>query len=162
MLYLASSIIFRVWASTSCATLTSDASCDNAASMGTGLIMPIMVLPCSVYTEMRHGSAMFKRMSVESTLPACPGLHTSKTLQFSAKAMPLLRSVVPSAADGLLPFKWGRSRPAHDPKESVAPFFLIERPVHFGNGRSPVSSRKSEFGDSGRSRGNRRPGQDPG
>jgi hypothetical protein len=30
--------------------LTSDVSCDNAASTGTGLITPIMVLPCSVYT----------------------------------------------------------------------------------------------------------------
>ena len=29
--------------------------------------------------------------------------------------------------------------------------FLIERPVHLGRGRSPTSSRKSEFGDRGRS-----------
>ena len=44
-------------------------------------------------------------------------------------------------------FATGRGRPL-----DVRGKFLIERPVHLGNGRSLTSSRKSEFGDSSHSR----------
>ena len=95
--HFASSTIRVVCSSTSLAICANAASWDNADSISTGLIKPIFVLPLSVNTEIRQGSAMFRRISVDRTFAACPGLQTSKILHCSSNEMPLLRRVVPKS-----------------------------------------------------------------
>ena len=63
-----------VFCSTSLAIFPKSASCDSAESICAGLIRPILVWPFSVNTEIRHGKAMFRRISTAKTFAAWAAL----------------------------------------------------------------------------------------
>lgn len=68
----------RVFSSTATAIAVNSGSGDIAPCRAVGRNMPTFVIPASVKTEMRHGSAMFNSMFFARTSPAWTGLHTSK------------------------------------------------------------------------------------